>query len=373
MKNGVEPTGANLPGRLAGLDVIRLAAVVLVLGRHYPGMMPQVPGLWRLTMGGWVGVDLFFVLSGFLVSGLLFSEYHRAGTMAIGRFYARRAWKIYPAFAVLIVVSGISDVLGGRLEGARFWAESLFVQNYAPGRWNHAWSLAVEEHFYLLLPMFLTYLTSRSNRGRDPFRVIPLAACVVGVVELLARIVTWWRFPIYSHYGNLFPTHLRLDSLFLGVALAYAYHFGRAAFVSRLRPYRHALAGGGALCLSPAFIFPLDGSSPFIFTAGLSVIALASAAIVSGILLSEWPTHRVFVPFAKGGAASYSIYLWHLPVFEVLSRALARGEPIDPWASLSVYLLSAVGFGIVAARLIEIPCLRLRDRLIPRQFGASPA
>jgi peptidoglycan/LPS O-acetylase OafA/YrhL len=104
---------------------------------------------------GWIGVDLFFVLSGFLISGLLFLEYRSAGELKLARFFLRRGLKIYPAFWAMLFASVLGLVLAGKsVRGIAIAGELLFVQNYTQSIWEHTWSLAVEEHFYLLLPLF---------------------------------------------------------------------------------------------------------------------------------------------------------------------------------------------------------------------------
>src|SRR5882762_10148526 len=134
--------------RLKRLDVLRAFAILLVLGSH-----KETASIWMKT--GWVGVDLFFVLSGFLVSGLLFSEYQKVGKLRIKRFLIRRGLKIYPPFYTLLLATVcLVAVLGNNsIPGKVLLSEGLFVQNYGPAFWGHTWSLAVEEHFYLLLAL----------------------------------------------------------------------------------------------------------------------------------------------------------------------------------------------------------------------------
>src|SRR5215472_2350919 len=129
----------NVPHRIRQLDVLRGVAVVLVLGRHMGSVPLDVPfvtqsalHLWLHT--GWIGVDLFFVLSGFLVSGLLFREYGRLGEVHAGRFLVRRGLRIYPAFYAFLLSTSIAI---GTLGNRQFFAEATFVQNYVPGLWDH--------------------------------------------------------------------------------------------------------------------------------------------------------------------------------------------------------------------------------------------
>jgi peptidoglycan/LPS O-acetylase OafA/YrhL len=157
-----------LPTRNRRLDVLRCIAVVLVM-LHHGGISHF------FSQAGWAGVDLFFVLSGFLISGLLFSEYRKRHAISFKRFFIRRGLKIYPAFYGYLLLTAITSykVLGSMTPPAQYLHEIFFVQNYWPGVWNHTWSLAVEEHFYIFLPIFLLVLVRLSLNREDPFHIIP--------------------------------------------------------------------------------------------------------------------------------------------------------------------------------------------------------
>src|SRR5689334_22886162 len=168
--------------RLVVLDGLRGIAILLVLGRHAgPGLRP----LWEF---GWMGVDLFFVLSGFLVSGLLFHEYRRHGRIRPFWFLGRRGFKIYPAFYFLLLVTWL---LGRRfIPGRYFVYEALFVQNYFGFIWNQTWSLAVEEHFYFGLTL-TAWALARFQPAPDPFRGLPQIGAVVLALVLALRLVVF--------------------------------------------------------------------------------------------------------------------------------------------------------------------------------------
>ncbi|MBL8189851.1 MAG: acyltransferase [Acidobacteria bacterium] len=265
--------------RLLSLDVLRAVAVLLVLGRH----MMSPPLEWaegqRLIFkawqrGGWVGVDLFFVLSGFLVSRLLFSEFQKYGQISAGHFYLRRGLKIYPAFYVLLAVSLMAKALLNAPPSLKSTlAEFFFVQNYFPGIWNHTWSLAVEEHFYLMLPLLLKCFVKFGNKP-EPFRGLPKLILLVVVAILGGRLVSAYLWG-YGHYSLQFQTHSRLDGLLIGVLIAWLYTFRHAWLCAAFSQVRHYLILTGSLLLSIAFVVSLD-SSPLIYTLGFSVFALAS-------------------------------------------------------------------------------------------------
>lgn len=140
---------------------MRCIAVLLVLQSH-----SELPS--RLTLAGYTGVDLFFVLSGFLISGLLFAEYKQRQTINFGRFFIRRSLKIYPSFYVLVLATVLYQYRVEQMVSPRsYLGEILYVQNYTGALWGHEWSLAVEEHFYILLPVFLC-IPIRSICGMSP-------------------------------------------------------------------------------------------------------------------------------------------------------------------------------------------------------------
>jgi peptidoglycan/LPS O-acetylase OafA/YrhL len=154
--------------------------------------------LW--IRGGWIGVDLFFVLSGFLVSGLLFREHQKFGGISAKDFLIRRGFKIYPAFWMLI---GVTALLHGlfrhQFNTKATLSELLFLQNYSRGLWPHTWSLAVEEHFYILLLILLLFLSKRSHS----FSSVPTVFVVLAVTSLCLRIYESYSIP-YSDMTHLF-------------------------------------------------------------------------------------------------------------------------------------------------------------------------
>ncbi len=365
--------------RLAGLDLLRLLAVFLVLGRHLRRFPEGWPGAWDTVLatwcrGGWVGVDLFFVLSGFLVSGLLFAEYRSRGQISLVRFYTRRGWKIYPPFFVLTAVTiGVTLWRGQPLPPRAFLADLFFLQSYQPGFWGHSWSLAVEEHFYLLLPLLLLLILKLNRASATPLRPILFLAGCVAACTFLLRMLHWWMWPAYTPLTHHFATHLRFDSLLFGVAISYLYHFHTARFVEVFTPWRRHLAAGGVLLLTPAFVLPVE-TTPLIFTAGFTLFYVGSGMLLVGVLLCEPPRNRFALWAAALGTYSYSIYLWHPAVIywgiPVLERIL--GTSLGFGVREAIYLCGSLAVGVMMAKLVEVPALRLRDRWFPSR-SAVPA
>ncbi len=325
---------------------------------------------------GGLGVDLFFVLSGFLVSGLLFAEYKQHGEINVKRFYLRRGWKIYPAFFFLLAFSYLYQLLvvGHKIRDGAMFSELMFIQTYRCGFWNHTWTLAVEEHFYVLLPLLLLFLTRRNRGAQDPFRAVPYLVGATAVLLLAVRAVNFWLRSDYSYYTHVFPSHLRMDSLFFGVAIGYAHHFHGDWFVRTFRPWRHALALLGVGLLS-AFVFTGTPSSFYIHTFGFTQFYLGAAALLVGVLMCQIPNNLLTTALATLGAYSYSIYLWHMALMYWAIPHL-RDLGVSWQLRTAIYMAGAFVIGITMAKLLELPVLRFpRPHVsvsIQRRNGAQP-
>jgi peptidoglycan/LPS O-acetylase OafA/YrhL len=382
------------------LDILRGIAVLLVLGRHMAAPAPDVTGpikglatLWIQI--GWTGVDLFFVLSGFLVSGLLFTEYQRHGTVEVVRFLIRRGFKIYPGFYFMILVTVLLLVIQGEFHTstiAHLLAEAFYVQSYLPGLWNHTWSLAVEEHFYFLLAASVYLVVSR--RGREPhpdpfrrfLRVTILIVLAIATGRSLTPHVAFYLYGINLNATELrLETHARIDTLIVGVILSYLYHFHRRRFSAIARERRMVILITSAVLLVPPFIWPV-GQSGVMPSIGLLCIALGFAGALTtglaftGAIPARGAARALSAPLAFVGFHSYSIYLWHMPVQLLLMPFLAAAvvPPAAPPAgrfliTTALYIFAALFVGAGVGKIIEQPALALRDRLFPTRAGILTA
>ena len=341
--------------RIRQLDMLRAIAVLLVIGNHLT---------WHpiLSRFGWTGVDLFFCLSGFLISGLLFRDYQTTGKIHWRRFIIRRGFKLYPAYYTLILATVIfNQVTGTPVLWNNLWPDLIFVQDYKMGTWGHLWSLGIEEQFYLLLPFCLWLMVRR--RPAEPFRGLPWFCGLAAVACLAMRAVEFYSVSPFHHLHHMRPFHLRFDSLFFGVLLSYLNEFQP----ERLKPLWHGrgrfLLVVSVMCLLPALLF--EQETPFLYIFGLSLLYLGYGGILLyslRYLSGEGAWARWL---SRIGQSSYSIYLWHLPVawfsVSVLQDRLHWGRN----AVFGTYVLAAVGVGLVMAHAIEGPGLRLRERLFP--------
>ena len=339
------------------LDFIRGVAILMVLLFHYRphNLLITSPILNRIEGFGWTGVDVFFVLSGFLVGGLLMKEWQRAGSIDAPRFLKRRAFKIWPGYYAFLLVATLFHV---RPLASFFWQNLLNIQNYISSSLAHTWSLAVEEQFYLALAALLALWTARHWK---PAALLATTLTLALVIEVLRAILCFHHQPVY------FYTHTRLDGLLLGVALAALHTFWPQWFL-KLQQQRVLLLAIVAIGLwrlyldIDAYPEPDALTSPFLIT----FVDYAAAALLL-LLYRRKPTHTsLYRLIARIGVYSYGIYLWHVSVERPVNWAVEH-VPHSLAATTSTLLpyLLAIPLGIAATKLIEFPFLRLRQRLVP--------
>ena len=359
-----DPAG-NGQRRWLGVDMLRGVAVLLVICRHH-----QATG-W-LGAFGWLGVDLFFVLSGFLVSGLIFDEYRRTGRFNATRFLIRRGFKIYPSFYALIIASALLMWITGKQDPLmNYVAEVFFFQNYHEGLWVQTWSLGVEEHFYLLLTFAAVLLIVA--RVRFNWKAMVITCLLLFLFFLAVRFATYPTAPFNEH-AHMFPTHLRIDSLLAGVLLA-AFHRFRGTWFHQLFSGRSSvLCVATIMLMLPVLVSPYGSWA--MSTVGFSGAYLAGAVVVGVAVARPWSTASGMVrstidrwmvrPLAWVGGISYTTYLWHLLVLLVVEIGAATMGMNGSLAEFIVFALGSLVMGWLASVIVERPCLRLRERWFSR-------
>jgi peptidoglycan/LPS O-acetylase OafA/YrhL len=338
--------------RIKVLDLLRGLAVAGVLFRH-----AHLDNF--ITQAGWAGVDLFFVLSGYLVSRLLFLEYNHTQQIKLGRFLLRRGFKIYPVFYLLIVVTVLVNYFtSAPIAQSKLLSEIFFVQSYFKGLWNHTWSLAVEEHFYFLLALCV-FLFRRSNFS---------SAKTLYVLLFLWFLFCAFRWSYAWNHSDeteiyFTDTHLRIDGLLLGVIISWL-----TVFSSRARAfftqYANVLLLVSLPLLAPLWIW--KGGDFEMNSFGLSFISLGFATLLAALLHKDY--YALAIRFrivstllntlAFIGVFSYSLYVWHLPVLHYTDKMMLSG-----YTSFVVYIAMSIVAGYISFHFIEQPIVLLRDKI----------
>lgn len=377
--------------RLIQLDILRGVAVLMVMGFHSPMNWADAGAFKPLTAFftrfGWAGVDLFFVLSGFLVGGLLFEEAVRTDKLNIPRFLVRRTLKIWPLYFLFLAL--MIPVLAhdyGSIGGA---AHSLipaffFYANYQPVPLEHMWSISVEEHFYLLLPLIFVIAFKSASTSRKALNSVAIIGVIAVLAVTITRTLYLWNKPFDPH-SHIQRTHWRIDGLFFGVLLAYLFHV-QPKIWNKFANYKLPLALFGTLLLVPCMVLSRV-RNPFVWTIGYSMLYVGFGAILVAMMhtkfdhTKQWPGIRhALAVTAWIGLNSYPIYLWHLPISTALStmfsaKLLARFPHTIAWPTLELpYAIIAIILGAWIAKWVERPTLALRDRLFPAKAPAvTPA
>ena len=356
--------------RIPALDGVRGIAIVMVLTFHVTLAFPLQNG-WRAAFScGWMGVDLFFVLSGFLITGILLDALGQPGFFK--RFYIRRALRIWPAYLTLVglltvVAIAIAWLDPDQASASRFLGEAPWYWFHStnlmtartpsfgttPFGTGHLWSLGVEEQFYLLWPLVIFALARTARRAIVVSSILIILAPLLRLM-LLRRGVD----PLALYV--LMPT--RADSLAWGALLAGVIRANRGM----LRTAWPLLAAGGTLgiaMLTYRLGEPYNLSPSFVI-AGYSFAGMASAGLVGYASIAERP-RLASRALRIAGKYSYAVYLWHAPILYALSRISGL--------SLTAYATLAVVATIVTARiswlLIERPALSLRELLGRERAG----
>src|SRR3954451_23533210 len=291
--------------RRLDLDVVRGAAIVLALGWHFSGPTGNVvldALQWPGKQFGWAGVDLFFVLSGFLMGRLVLGEYRRTGGFDGRRFTIRRVLKLWP---VLYLFLAVHALFGAEPLGSYLWQNALHLQNYAGTSLPHLWSLAVEEHFYLALALLFPLFARRGGSMKL------LAGILAGVLVAALALRVGGSLAGVSETRLQWRTHFRVDSLAAGVPLAVVSVRWPERF-DRVQRLRRAWLGVAAL--GTAFLATVGKSGPVGSTLGFTVAWLTAAAVLLLVYRAGWVARARWAtaPMAALGRYSYGIYIWHV-------------------------------------------------------------
>jgi peptidoglycan/LPS O-acetylase OafA/YrhL len=339
---------AGRTSRLPSLDGLRAMSIGLVLVGHLanqPGLIP-LPRQFLVSLAT-LGVRVFFVISGFLITTLLLGEKDRYGSISLRRFYFRRTMRIFPPFYAYVAVMALAAAAGWiQLRPHDLLAAVTYTVNYHHDRsWylGHAWSLAAEEQFYLLWPFVFAFLGVRRAA------LVGLATILVSPLLRVALLIFAPTFR--AGIGETFPTVA--DSIATGCLLA-CYRDG---FATSRRWLNHLQSHWGWALPVVGLVAGLSPGTTVGFLAGQTITNIGIAVLIERLV--RFPTSGVarlfnLRPVAYLGTLSYSLYLWQQPF-------MAPGTPWPapfPWNLLAAFVAALASF-----YLIERPALRLRARM----------
>ena len=363
--------------RLHGLDHLRALAIVLVFFYHYRIPIYGHPAwLDDAVKFGWTGVDLFFVLSGFLISSQLFAQIQRGATISFKDFFLKRVFRIIPAFLLVVSIYFLWDGFHEREALLPLWRYLMFTQNFDLdlvrfGTFSHAWSLCVEEHFYFFLPLTLIALQFTKRLKHSYWILIVLF--IFGLIlrhsiwmnAYLPNIdqpsagITWYKYIYY-------PTYCRLVGLLIGVSIAAMYQFLPSLW-KKISQFGNIVFVAGIVVLIGAYYICFDEHSYLASVIGFPLVSIGYGLLVMSAIsptsfLYKWRSRAT----ALVATLSYAIYLSHKGIIHV-TQNLLQGA-IDPESNKMLLMCAAAC--ILAALLLNIiierPFLRLRTIVVKR-------
>ncbi|MDB5962072.1 MAG: acyltransferase [Massilia sp.] len=371
--------------RIHGLDTLRALAVSFVVLHHYVLFVSEDSTFGWVGDIGWVGVDLFFALSGYLIGNQIFAGLAAPGGFSLGRFYGRRLLRTLPNFYVVLALYYLWPWFADGAPMLAPWRYLTFSQNILlePGSgFSHAWSLCIEEQFYMLLPAASLILAWR-RRSHSFFPSLAWTALAAAVLVGLAARGWLWHNAVdgtareeFNYFKYIYYSSLcRLDELLAGVALALLKNFHAPLWQRLTRHGDAALAAAGVL-LAAAFYWFLDDRYAFAVTvAGYPLLAAGFGLLLLAALDPDSLLGRTRVPGCQRLALwSYAIYLVHKPLCVMAARPLAAAGfgPQSPVTIVALLALSVLA-GALLYYLVESPFMALRARYLPATLRAARA
>jgi peptidoglycan/LPS O-acetylase OafA/YrhL len=364
------PRGTQIPA----LDALRTLAILMVIAGHFPEAgKTQFPQYARLLDGtlftfGWTGVDLFFVLSGFLIGRQLWKEQLRTGTINVGRFITRRGFRIWPLYVFIALISPALDD-----RWSYKWPDWAFLSNYSFGRVEGGWSLSTEEQFYILAPLVIL-ASGRFLRARGWFAV--LLASLIAVSG--AR---WWTAHKLVDAGRTLaqiktamytPFHLHSEGLIIGLLLALVSVLAPRLLDGSPEARPRVLTTASIACIVAAMLHVASGTVFPFLSLGMIYGSLMVALLAIGCDTLRLLQARIFYVVSR---LSYGMYLNHLAVLRWIAPSVARAvkavggqNPLTLFATLGIIVAISALLAVGTFVLIEHPFLVLRERV---QYTAS--
>ena len=364
----------NQPLKLYGLDHLRALAILLVLLSHYALLSHHKPGwLEDVASFGWTGVDLFFCLSGFLIASQLFAQIQLRRRISFTTFFLKRFFRIIPAYLVVVAIYFTVPFFREKKGLAELWRFLTFTQNFGldlskTKAFTHSWSLCVEEHFYLALPVILILLQKLKAVKSAWWLLLFLfllgfATRLYGYEHFYAPVSekpgSW---PVWYQY-IYYPTYNRLDGLVTGVSIAAIYQF-LPQWWNRLSKYSNVFFITGLLLLTGAWFLCEDQMTFEASVFGFPLVSfgygcLVVAAVSPANFLYKWNSAATtFI-----ATLSYSIYLTHKGIIHMTEEWLGKNE-LNPNLMMLITFITCICGALLLHWIIEKPFMKLRSRLV---------
>ncbi len=367
-KGGLSDLAHRAKGNIASLDALRSLAILLVFSGHYAGEFHARPGVFHFPFFyfGWTGVDLFFVLSGFLIGSQLWRQLKATGGIKIGRFILRRGLRIWPLYFSFVAFVALKDIYLN--VPVHVWADLFCVSNYFHHQVGGGWSLSSEEQFYLIAPTLIILFAALKFKPRQMW-LLPVAWLAV-VVAIRAFLVA--RGTPDSSLSLYAPLSTHSEGLALGLLCAWVAIFEP----QRFRSARFRVLSSTVMLAAAVLIYAADRV----------VFKFLSLALIFGSLMLLTYSDSIQRYFKWHGfyiisRLSYGIYLNHFEFMPVAWPLFGRvrqsfGEP-GFWFCYLVCFAISLGISFVTFQLIEWPFLALRARVLHRQrnreFAPEPS
>lgn len=368
----------DLPqNRVFGLDVLRAAAILFVVYMHgssqLAGLLPE-PWVQLFFMDG---VSIFFVLSGYLIGGIILRNFERspASNRLVWRFWIRRWFRTLPNYFLVLGVLATYHLAFGSLSLDTLWPYLIFLQNFAsehPAFFPEAWSLAVEEWFYIFLPLCLIVLTRFGLRIKSAFLSIIIFTIISSLLIRYIRFHELETLNLYSWDSNFRKLVVtRLDSLIYGVLGAYIHHYYKEIWNQKRRVF--LLFGLGLLVMHKAsMLFQISALQAFgLYYSVFSFVLVSLGTLLLLPWLSQLHLHSgLFYRWVTLiSLISYSMYLVHLSLVQFIlvpaSLELIAGSLSGKWVLVvhyGIYWLYTIVISIILYKYFELPLMNQRQR-----------
>ncbi len=356
---------------------MRAIAILWVMLFHFRNShIPE--GLHEVARTGWMGVDLFFVLSGYLISSQLLRPYLSDAQPSLSDFYLRRAFRVLPAYLTVLALYLAVPMFREAPSLSPTWQFLTFTENFRINYFNdqafsHVWSLCVEEHFYLLLPILVLVLMRKPGFGKA--LTLILGILIFGIAmrsyvfthQLAQGLASDDRENFITLYIEkiYYPTYTRLDGLLMGVVLAVIKAF-RPMWWQKLMTYGYAMLACGIACCAAAIWLFRDRFSSSATVFGFPLLSLGLALIVAASISPRCVLSRIR-GFALPATLAYSLYLTHKEIGHLDSVYLLRFlTPDSSWINLAIFFATSFLAAAILYLLVERPFLKWRERLSSR-------